>query len=97
MRAGAQEAIELLGARSSDDLRADRVLQLALTHLVEIIGEAARRVSAEGRSERPEVPWQAIMAMRNRLAHDYRDVDLDVLCETVRADLPALIRQLGEP
>ena len=94
MVAAGREAIVLLGTRTVGELKSDRVLQLALTHLVEIMGEAAKRVSVEGRLERADVPWPAIIGMRNRLAHDYRNVDLDVLYETVKTDLPALVRQL---
>jgi uncharacterized protein with HEPN domain len=94
MLAASLEAVELLAGSSSDQLRKDRVMQLALTHLVEIVGEAARRVSPETRSTMPAIPWHAITGMRNRLAHDYRHVDIDILHETIRADLPKLVSQL---
>jgi uncharacterized protein with HEPN domain len=61
---------------------------------IEIIGEAGARVSLEGRDATPDVPWLEIIAMRNRLIHVYFDVNLDVVWETVRQDLPSLVDAL---
>ena len=69
----------------------DRMLVLALVKSIEIIGEAGARVSEEGRDATPDVPWPEIVAMRNRLVHAYFDVNLDVVWETVRKDLPSLV------
>lgn len=68
--------------------------QLALARLLEIVGEAAGRVSPEYRAAHPELPWAAMSGLRNRLAHAYFDVDLDVLLDIVTNDLPPLIRQV---
>ena len=92
----ALEAVELTRGRQRDDLKRDRVLQLALVRLVEIIGEAATRVSQEGQQRWPSIPWQQARGMRNRLIHGYDVVDLDVLWDTIQDDLPALIIQLRE-
>lgn len=70
-------------------------MRLALTKLVEIVGEAAKQVSEEGRAEFPNVPWSAAARMRDRLVHHYFDIDLDVLWNTVVDDLPGLLSQLG--
>ena len=72
----------------------DRMLVLALVKSIEIIGEAGARVSEQGRDATPDVPWPEIVAMRNRLVHAYFDVNLDVVWETVRKDLPALVTAL---
>lgn len=64
--------------------------------LVEIIGEAAARVSEDARARHPQIPWALIVGMRNRLIHGYNEVDRQVLWETVRTDLPALIAQLEQ-
>lgn len=61
---------------------------------IEIMGEAAGRVSAAARVEWPEIPWQDIVAMRHRLIHGYFDIDLDIVWNTVRDDLPPLAEQL---
>ena len=70
------------------------MLVLALVKSIEIIGEAGARVSEQGRDATPDVPWPEIVAMRNRLVHAYFDVNLDVVWETVRKDLPALVTAL---
>ncbi len=92
----AREAMSLLSARTREDLDRDRVLQLAVVRLVEIVGEAARRVPEDERRRHPQVPWRAIVGMRDHLIHGYHAVDLDILWAVVREDLPTLVRDLGE-
>lgn len=60
----------------------------------EIIGEAARRLSPEARNLFPEIPWKLVTAMRNILIHDYDDVDLNIVWNTVQRDIPPLISRL---
>ncbi len=90
----AREAVELLGDAGREDLGKNRVMQLALTRLVEIVGEAANRISAEAQQKYPDIPWAQIVGMRNRLIHGYDIVDYDILWDTVTADLPSLITAL---
>lgn len=90
----AMEAQSHASGRSIEDVRNSRVLQLALFHLVEIIGEAASRVSAETRSQNPEIPWRGVIGMRNRIVHGYEVLDVDVLWDTLNEDVPPLIGQL---
>jgi uncharacterized protein with HEPN domain len=71
MRDHAAEAIETLGDRTLDQLREDRVLQLALVQLIEIVGEAASRIPAEFRQKYPNAPWQLAADMRNKLIYGY--------------------------
>ena len=92
----AREAVELSGERSLEDRANDRVFQLAMQKLVEIVGEAANRVSEETQQAHPDIPWPRIIATRNRLTHGYDDVNLDVLWKIVETDLPPLIQQLRE-
>ena len=61
---------------------------------VEIVGEAAARVGEDTRLRYPELPWADMVGMRNRLVHNYFDVDLSLLWTTVNSDLPDLIRIL---
>jgi uncharacterized protein with HEPN domain len=68
----------------------DEVLQNAVLHWIEIIGEAARGVSDKVRATHPEVPWRVMTDMRNRVTHGYFDIDLDVVWNTVTRDLPKL-------
>lgn len=63
---------------------------LAATRALEIIGEAARRLPKSLRDRHPEVPWADIIAMRNKVVHEYFGVDLEVVWRTVQDDLPAL-------
>jgi uncharacterized protein with HEPN domain len=86
----------LLTARGKQraDLDDDELLRLALTKLVEIVGEAAKHVSPEARVALPEVPWRAAARMRDRLVHHYFDINLEVLWTTITDDLPALLAAL---
>jgi uncharacterized protein with HEPN domain len=92
------DAIEAASAfvegRTRSDLDGDRMLVFALVRAVEIIGEAASRLSGEARAELPDVPWSRIVGMRNRLIHAYFDVDLDILWNTVIQALPPLREQI---
>jgi len=90
----AREALRYGEGQNPEDLRANRVLSLALIRCIEIIGEAATRVSAELKTGHPEVPWADIIGMRNRLVHAYFEIDLVRVCDTLAADLPPLINQL---
>ena len=87
-------ALKFVEGRSRTDLDADRMLAFALVRAVEIIGEAASKVSTDGRAELPALPWSNITGMRNRLIHAYFDVDLDILWNTVTRALPSLGAQI---
>lgn len=89
-----REAVDLLGESSREELGRNRVMQLALTRLVEIIGEAANRVSQATQQTTTEIPWPQIVGMRNRLIHGYDVIDNDLLWDTVTDDLPPLITAL---
>jgi uncharacterized protein with HEPN domain len=90
----AREARLLLADNSKVELEENRLLQLALTRLLEVVGEAANRVPYEDRARHPGIPWAQIIGMRNRLIHGYDVVDFDVLWQTVVEDLPPLIKDL---
>ena len=75
----------------------DEKTQDAVLRNIEIIGEAAKnveRVNPEFLANHPEIPWQVIYAMRNRVSHAYFEVDLDVVWQTVKVDLPVLEVQI---
>jgi len=76
------------------DLEDDRLLALGLLKCIEIVGEAASQVAPDRRTQHPEIPWQDIVGMRNRLIHAYYDVDLDLVWDTIETDLPPLITVL---
>jgi uncharacterized protein with HEPN domain len=89
-----REAVSLIQDRTRSDLDSDRVLGLALVRLIEIVGEAASRVSPATRLDQLEIPWQEITSMRNRLIHGYDAVDMEILWQTLHQDLPPLIAAL---
>jgi len=88
----AQQFVEGLQRSSLD---ADQMLLFALVRAIEIIGEAASRVTPETQSAMPAVPWAAIVGMRNRLIHAYFDIDRDILRKTVTEEIPPLCAQLA--
>jgi uncharacterized protein with HEPN domain len=90
----ARETVDLSRDRSRADLDKDRLLNLALVHLVEIIGEAASRIPPEFCSRYPHVPWREIIGTRGRLIHGYDTVDYDILWAIIQKDIPSLIEQL---
>lgn len=90
----AREAIAMCRGLTRASLDTDRKLNLALVRLVEIVGEAANRVSKASHVQYPNIPWPRVIGMRNRLVHGYDDVDFDILWETVQLDLPPLIAEL---
>ena len=90
----AQEAVALTQGRSRADLDNDRLLELALVRLLEILGEAASRVPREDCARYPEIPWPQIVSLRNRLIHGYDAVDMDILWQIIEHDLPPLVAAL---
>jgi len=91
MRDAAREAMEFAAPRQRADLDTDRQLLLSLVKDVEIVGEAASRIAPDTRAALPELPWAAIVGMRNRLVHAYFEIDPDVVWDTVTTDLPPLL------
>ena len=90
----AKEALSFAKDKSRGDLDSDRMLVLSIVKSIEIMGEAASKVTQETRETYTELPWANIIAMRNRLIHVYFDIDLDRVWDTVIDDLPPLIASL---
>jgi uncharacterized protein with HEPN domain len=89
-----EEAISFSVNQSRDSLVKNRMLVLALIKDVEIVGEAASRISNDAQDATPEIPWANIIGMRNRLIHAYFEINLDILWQTVTKDLPELAAKL---
>ena len=87
----AREALSFADGRTRGDLDNDRQLVLALVKEIEIVGEAATQVTEVTRQRFPEVPWERLVGMRNRLVHAYFDINLDIVWQTVWDDLPELV------
>ena len=92
----AEDVIRFSTGRQREDLVQDRMLLLSLVKCIEIIGEAASRVSIDTQSSIPSLPWADIIGMRNRLIHAYYEVDHDRVWDTITTDLPGLIGGLRE-
>jgi uncharacterized protein with HEPN domain len=92
----AEEAVEFAAGKSRKDFDDDRKLLLAIIKSIEIIGEAASQISESRKAENDNIPWKDIIGMRNRLSHGYFDVNLDIVWQTVKTDLPDLINALKE-
>lgn len=90
----ARKALLFTKDKTRADIERDEQLMLALVRLVEIIGEAATRISKELQNRYPSIAWKDIISTRNRLIHAYFDVDPDVLWQIIRDDLTPLIKEL---
>ena len=94
MLQAAREVEAMLDDHDLAAFLANRVLLRAIERGVEIIGEAARRVSASYTDAHQEIPWRKIIGQRNILAHEYGQIDHELLYKTAVEDIPALIMQL---
>ena len=83
-----------VAGKTFDDFAQDMQCQDAVIRRLEIIGEAARRLSDETRQSLPAIPFNTIADMRNLLIHEYDDVDLSIVWDTIQNDLPPLITTL---
>jgi uncharacterized protein with HEPN domain len=100
MLTAACDAVEFLGGADQPQFSGDKMLQYAVIRCIEIIGEAAGKVSRSFQSAHPEIPWSDIVGMRHRLIHNYSDVRLDLVWGVVHQRLPdliAVLRQLVPP
>ena len=88
------EALEMAQAHSRVELETNRMFNLALIRLMEVLGEAANRVPDDFRRQYPQVPWRETSDLRNRLIHGYNRIDFDRLWQIVNQNLPPLIEQL---
>lgn len=85
------DRIAIRVARGREYFDAEEDTQLALVHLIEIVGEACAGVSAETRHRHPAVPWQGAARMRNRVIHGYFDIDLNLVWTAAAEEVPALV------
>ncbi len=90
----ARKAVHFTQGKQRNDLDSNEMLAMAVVHLIEMLGEASRNIPSEFQKRYPKVPWEQISGTRNRLAHGYIDVDLDIIWTIITQDLPPLIIQL---
>src|SRR5437867_4166658 len=90
----ARKIVECTKTWRREDLDLEQLPTLGLIRLLEVIGEAAGAVSAETQAAHPRIPWRQMAALRNRLIHGYFNVNLDIMWDTMRKDLPPLVLEL---
>ena len=93
-RPGRRARSSKLEEQARPDFDADENLRLALAHLVQTIGEAARHITPAFQEVHPSVPWGLIVGMRHKVVHDYLHVDYDIVWDVVTSDLPPLVVEL---
>jgi uncharacterized protein with HEPN domain len=94
IRAAARKAQTFVAGMTFAAFVADEKTAFAVVRALEIIGEATRRIPQEVRDKNPEVPWQAMAGIRDKLIHDYISVNLEIVWKTVAEDLPVLLPQI---
>lgn len=91
----ARKVFERVKGRTREQFDADEDARDAIAHRVQIIGEAASRLSQSFRDANPQVPWHRAIGMRHRIVHGYMDVDYDILWQVATKSLPELIAHLA--
>src|SRR3954452_5098880 len=94
-RGFARKAHELIGGMPLSMLKRVEYYEHAARSYLIIVGEALNRLPPETKDANPQIPWDAIRGMRNRLVHAYWRVDLDIVKRAVAEDLPELVSKLG--
>jgi uncharacterized protein with HEPN domain len=94
MAEAAESAVQFIVGRQRPALGEDRVLLFARVHTIEVLGEAASKISEETRATHTGIPWRAIIGMRNRLIHAYFEINTEIVWQTVTQEIPALLPQL---
>ena len=89
-----QAAMQFVAGRERKDLQTDQMLLFAVLRAIEVMGEAANKVSEELRLANTDIPWKAIVNMRNRLIHAYFDIDTEMVWETLQSEIPAVLARL---
>ena len=92
----ARLAISYVSEKSREDFFRDMQLQDAVVRRLEIIGEAARRISQTTRDTFPGLPWASMTGMRNFLIHEYGDIDLGIVWDTVQTNLGDIVSMLEQ-
>ena len=96
MHDAAGEAMAFARGKTRQDLDNNRQLALSLLKCIEIVGEAAGRVTDGFRRRHPSIPWSQIVGLRNRISHGYDEIDRDRVWEIVQTDLPPLVREIEQ-
>jgi uncharacterized protein with HEPN domain len=90
----AEKALKFVGGIDRNEFEDNEVIQNAVLRPLEIIGEAAGKISKDFRTQHKEIPWGDMIDLRNRLIHEYFRVDFGAVWDTIQDDLPKLIEQV---
>jgi uncharacterized protein with HEPN domain len=82
------------GQTHADFVNDDKTVDSVVRNL-EVIGEAARSMPEDVKESHPEVPWDEIIGMRNKIAHEYFGIDHQIIWKTIQDDLPLLLKQIN--
>lgn len=94
MKDAAEDALNFTSGKTKETLEDDKILSFAVVKVLEIVGEAASKISLECRGRYPDIPWGDIIGMRNRLVHAYYGIDFDIVWSAITEDLEPLIDSL---
>ena len=89
-----RSAMRFAEGRRRAELDTDEMLAFALVHAIQIVGEAASRISSDTQDRHPQIPWANVVGMRHRLVHAYVDINADILWVTATEAAPALLAQI---
>lgn len=92
--AEAIECINKYSIRGKEAFENEELIQTWVVHYLQIIGEAAAKISVAFQKQHPEIPWSEMIGMRNILVHDYFGIDIDVVWSVVENNLPKLERNV---
>lgn len=95
MKEAAEDALAFTAGKTKEDLEEDRILSFAVVKVLEIVGEAASKISLECHERYPDVPWRDMIGMRNRLVHAYYGINFEIVWTTIVNDLDPLIETLN--
>jgi uncharacterized protein with HEPN domain len=90
MLAAIDRVVEATGRVTLDEFNGDWVIQDAIVHELQVLGEAAGRVSRDFTDRHPEIPWRKVTGLRHKIVHDYFAIDLQVVWDTATLDVPAI-------
>jgi uncharacterized protein with HEPN domain len=94
MLIAALKIIEFTSGITEQSFRQNRMAQSAVVRELQVIGEAARMISDETKAKHTNIVWRSIAGMRNRIIHEYFNIELGIVWETIQRDIPPLIIQL---
>ncbi len=95
MRDYAQDALDLLGDLTGDEVNASRETSYAISYAVQVVGEVASKIPRIMREAHPEIDWEPAVNLRHRLVHAYRAILMPIVVKAIRDEFPGLIAEIG--